>query len=99
MRVVVGPKPRNRAVSVVHIAGDMEVACDTDCPVVTKLEKAAALVDQPKLTAGCGWWHLLDGEDPSDDYTLLDIAFLRDEKYLVTGGRRANHPPAISDPL
>jgi hypothetical protein len=77
----------------------MEVASDTDGPVVTKLEKAAALVDQPKLTAGRGWWHVFDGEDSSDDYALLDVAFLGDEKYLVTWGRRAYHPPTVSDPL
>lgn len=99
MRVVVCPKPRNGTVAVVHITGDMEVTSYTDGPVVAELEKAAALVNQPKLTAGCGRGHLLDGEDSSDNHALLDIAFLRDKKHLVAWGRRAYHSPAISDPL
>ena len=54
MRVVVCPEPRNGTVAVVDLTGDMEVASDTDSPVVAELQKAAALVDEPKLTAGCG---------------------------------------------
>jgi hypothetical protein len=85
--------------SVVHIALDMKVAVYTNGPVIAEFEKATTLVRKPKLAPRRDRWHLLIRKASPNDDALLHIAFLRNEKHLVTGLGWADHSPPISDPL
>jgi hypothetical protein len=76
MTIVGGPQARQRAVLVVDIALYVEVARDLDGSIVAELQKAATLVNEPKLTHRCIRRHLLSGVRPPYDDALLHISFL-----------------------
>jgi hypothetical protein len=84
---------------VVHVTLDMKVAIHANGPVIRKLEKAATLVHEPEFTIGYCGWHLIIRKASSNDDALFHVAFLGNEKHLITRVGWAGHSPPVSDPL
>lgn len=84
---------------VVHIALDMKVAVHADGPIIAKFQEAATLMYKPELATWRRRRHLVIGEATSDDDTLFYVAFLGNQKHLITGVGWAGHSPSAADPL
>jgi hypothetical protein len=85
--------------AIVHVALDMEIAIYANSPIVAELEKAAALVNEPKLTLRHVRRHLLIREASANDDTLFHIPLLRNNEHLITGTGGTDQSPTASHPL
>jgi hypothetical protein len=84
---------------IIHITLHVQIAGNLDSPVVAELQGATALMDEPELTGWSVGRRLACRKGPSDNDPLFHVAFLGNQHNLVTRARRADHAPAISDPL
>lgn len=99
VRIVMRPQARQGAMAIVHVALDMEIAVYANSPIVAELEKAAALMNEPKFAGGHVRRRLLVREASTNDDTLFHIALLRNNQHLITRTGGTNQSPTASHPL
>ena len=98
VQVVVLAQGAERAMGVVDIAGDVEVAFDLHGAVVLQLEEAAGAVDEPEL-ARWGWrWRGGGGPGRRQEEAVLGVALLWDDQHLIARRGWAEQAPAVAGP-
>ncbi len=98
MSIIVVSQSRQRALTVVNVSTNVQIAADPNGPVVEQFEVGTCLMYQPHFPARSGWWTLLARKYAPNNYPVFSRSLLSDHKHLISWSWRAYHSPAGAYP-